>query len=245
MLSTLLNAKGEEAWQLKLQLSDNPIFGDFRDRLRRVAQEAVSEEMDSRVLSENEVAQFESRGETTPKTMQEMFELLTDRLDDLDEVLLQDDSPRELWASIGEEKLMRREISRVLRNLANDAYLVNQEEVTADENRTDIRLHTTHQQAVIELKIGEKNWSGRDLRLVLKEQLVAKYMAVENCRAGCLLITVSSDRKWEHPDTKEMLDASGVFSMLSEEALKLESEMGSCFRLHVKVLNLRSRISRD
>lgn len=244
LLSTLLNAKGEEAWQLKLQLSDNPIFGDFRDRLRRVAQEAVSEEMDSRVLSENEVAQFESRGETTPKTTQEMFELLTDRLDDLDEVLLQDDSPRELWASIDEEKLMRREISRVLRNLANDAYLVNQEEVTADENRTDIRLHTTHQQAVIELKIGEKNWSGRDLRSVLKDQLVAKYMAVENCRAGCLLITVSSDRKWEHPDTKEMLDASGVRSMLSEEALKLECEMGSSFRLHVKVLDLRSRIKR-
>lgn len=244
LLSTLLSAKGEEAWRVKLEVSDNPIFSDFRDRLHRVAHETASEEMDSRVWSEDEVAQFEARGESTPKTTQEMFSLLMDRLDDLDEVLLQDDSPRELWASIDEEKLMRREISRVLRNLANDTYLVNQEEVTADENRTDIRLHTTQQQAVIELKIGEKNWSGLSLRSVLKDQLVAKYMAVENCRSGCLLITVSTDRNWQHPDSNDMLDVDGLLAMLSEEARKLENGMGASFRLHVKVLDLRSRINR-
>jgi hypothetical protein len=212
LLSTFLNAKGEDSWPIKLAIASNPLFANFRDRFNRIALEKLADEMDSIAWTESEFSYFEARGEVKPKTPQEMFNLLTDRLDDLDEVLLQDDTPREVWATIREEKLMRREISRNLRNLANDAYLVNQEEVTADENRTDIRLHTSQQQAVIELKVGEKNWSGRELRSVLKDQLVSKYMAPENCRTGCLLITVASDRKWEHPDMAPLKQTCGLLA---------------------------------
>ena len=96
---------------------------------------------------------------------------------------------------------MRQQIARELRTSANAAYTVDQEAVTADEKETDIRLRSTgsEHEAIIELKIGEKDRSAADLKATIKDQLVVKYMAAENSRAGCLLITIKSPRTWLHP----------------------------------------------
>ena len=56
-----------------------------------------------------------------------MFALLKDRLSDLDDLLLHDDSPKEAWALISDEKIMRRVIARELRRTANSLYTVDQE----------------------------------------------------------------------------------------------------------------------
>ena len=52
---------------------------------------------------------------------------MNDRLAELDELLLRDISPREAWAGITDEKVMRREIARALRHAANGLYTVDQE----------------------------------------------------------------------------------------------------------------------
>jgi hypothetical protein len=171
---------------------------------------------------------------------------MCDRLDDLDDLLLRDDSPRELWAAIKEEKLMRRAIAHELSNSANGIYTVNQEEVTADEKETDIRLHIIkpNLESVIELKLGDER-PGRDLRDTLNKQLVSKYMAPENRRAGCLLVTVTRDRKWEHPETGAKLDIAGLRQMLEEEARRIESEKVWSLKLAVKVLDLRPRLPKE
>jgi hypothetical protein len=62
---------------------------------------------------------------------------LRDRLDDIDDLLLRDDSPREAWSGITEERVMRRAVSHELRTLANHVYTVDQEAATADEKETD------------------------------------------------------------------------------------------------------------
>jgi hypothetical protein len=169
--------------------------------------------------------------------------LLVDRLDDLDDLLLQDVSPRAAWALIKDERVMRQQIALQLNGSSNQLYTVDQEAVTADEKETDIRLRvaSSGQQGAIELKIGE-SWSGRELRDTIKNQLVTKYMAAEKCRAGCLLVTVASDRAWEHPDTRESLDIDGLRAMLEKEARKVVADMGACLQLSVKVLDLRPRL---
>lgn len=162
-----------------------------------------------------------------------MFAIMRNCLEDIDDLLLQDVSPREAWANIAQEHLMRRELARELQNRANSLYAVDQEAATADEKETDIKLRATRspQQATIEVKIGEKPRSGADLRKALKQQLLKKYMAAEDCRAGCLVVTVRSNKTWTHPDNGTRLDLSGLIAMLNEEALGLTVELGGSIRL--------------
>ena len=172
---------------------------------------------------------------------------MRDRLDDLDDLLLQDVSPRELWAGIQEERLMRRAIAHQLKVAANGAYTVDQEAVTADEKETDLRLRSTlaSQEGVIEVKIGEKDRSAGDLRQALSDQLVRKYMASESSRTGCLLITIGTNRRWKHPDTGEVLDFAGVIEMLNQEARRIMDGFGGALRVSAYGLDLRPRIGSE
>ena len=244
LLNALLAQEGVEAWAAKVELANDPLFRNFRDRALVLAREKAAEELDREKLTENDMVVLYKRHEVPPKTREAMFEILVDRLDDLDELLLTEDTPRGTWELIEDEKLMRREISRQLKNTANEAYTVGQESVTADEKEIDIRMRSTAspQQAVIELKLGNKPRTGRELRDTLKDQIVTKYMADESCKSGCLLITVAKDRRWQHPDTKKMLDPAGLEKMLREEANRIECEMGYSLRLTAKVIDLRPRL---
>ena len=243
ILSALLDAKGHEGWKAKLEIANDPLFKHFRERALLIAREKAAEEADAAELSESQVVALDRHGEAPPVTHGEMFALLIDRLDDIDDLLLRDDSPRAAWAAITEEKVMRREIARELRNASNYAYTVDQEGATADEKETDIRLRaaSSGQQAVIELKLGDGR-SGRDLRDTIKHQLVTKYMAPEVCRAGCLLVTVNHSRTWKHPDSNASLDVAGLESMLQTEALKIVTEMGGILLITARVLDFRPRL---
>jgi len=245
LLTAILNAKGPEAWRLKLDLAKDPLFAHFRDRLAQLARERLAEEIDSEEMTEADVAALGRNLEAPPRTRDEMFALLKDRLDDLDDLLGQDVSPRELWAEIKVERIMRRAISYELKQSARGAYTVDQEAATADEKETDIRLRSTapDHQAVIELKIGE-SWSGRVLRETLRDQIVEKYMEPENCRSGCLMVTIAKNRTWEDPDTGKPLDVNGLRLMLEFEAKKIEAKTSHSVRLLVKILDLRPRQSR-
>jgi len=172
-----------------------------------------------------------------------MFALMRDRLDDIDDLLLQDESPREAWANITDEHLMRREIARELKNAAKQIYIVDQESVTADEKETDIRLRSTSSKHIgtIELKLGDGR-SGNDLFNTIKDQLLTKYMAADECRAGCLLVTIAKDRKWDHPKTGKKINFDQLMTVLNEEAERLSQELGGEVKLMAKGLNLRPRL---
>jgi len=244
ILDAIINATGTEAWAIKLEMIADPLFAHFRDRLALLARETAAEEVEGGALAESQVVILNRYYEAPPATRDDMFAMLIDRLDDLDDLLLQDDSPRDAWAPITEEKIMRREIARELRNASNNVYSVDQEAVTADEKETDIRLRvaSSGQQGVIELKIGE-SWSGRELRDTVQSQLVTRYMAAESCRSGCLLVTVANgSRTWKHPDSDEVLDIYGLRAMLEAEVQRVAQAMGGSLRLAVRVLDLRPRL---
>jgi len=57
-----------------------------------------------------------------------------------------------------------------------------------------------------------------------------------------LLISVASDRKWDHPDTGVCLDIAGLVDMLNEEAARLAAELGGSVRIMAKGLDLRARL---
>jgi hypothetical protein len=244
ILNALLATTGSSGWAAKLEMAADPLFAHFRDRAIAIARERAAEDADGVALSEADVVALDTYGEAPPTTRDAMFAIMRDRLDDIDDLLLQDVSPREAWANIQDERLMRRELARELRNSANRMYTVDQEGVTADEKETDIRMRATRspQQATIELKIGEKLRSAQQLRDGIKSQLLAKYMAADERRAGCLVVTIRSDKTWSHPDTRKRLDFPDLIAMLNEESNRLSQELGGTTRLAAKGLDLRPRL---
>jgi hypothetical protein len=236
VLSALLSTTGAEGWAAKLEMANDPLFAHFRDRAITLAREKAAEEADRIALTESDFVLLDRTGEAPPATTEDMFALMRDRLDDIDDLLLQDISPRELWASITDEHVMRREIARALRETGKQSYTVDQEAVTADEKETDIRLRSkSGQQGTIELKLADGR-SGKDLFNTINDQLLTKYMAADDCRAGCLLVTIANDREWDHPKSGKRLSFEGLIAVLVEEAERLSRELGGTAKLMVKGL---------
>jgi len=246
IVSTLLDAKGEEGWAAKLEMANDPLCVHFKDRIIAVAEENWAQEIDSVVFDETQAVALDKSGEAPASSNEMMFTIMCDRLADLDDLLLRDSSPREAWAGITEERVMRREIARELSHASNGLYKVDQEAVTADEKETDIRLRSvvSDHEAVIELKLADAR-TARDLRDTIYDQLVKKYMAAENSRSGCLLITLKKDRAWKHPDSKQRIGLTELESLLRDEAKRIEEVMGGSVALAVHIWDLRPRLPKE
>ena len=246
IVNALFAAKGEEGWAAKLEMANDPLCAHFRDHILAVAEEHWAQEIDPVAFDQAKAVALEKTSEAPASTNEAMFALMNDRLADLNDLLLSDMSPREAWAGITDEKVMRRAIARELSHAANGLYMVDQEAVTGDEKETDIRLRSvlSEHEAVIELKLGDsRSRSARELRDTIHNQLVNKYLAAENRRSGCLLVTLAKDRKWEHPDDGTLIGPEELKSILRQEAKRVEGEMGGMVALSVHLLDLRPRLT--
>ncbi len=70
-------------------------------------------------------------------------------------------------------------------------------------------------------------------------------MAADECRAGCLLVTIAKDRKWDHPKTREKIGFKELMIALNEEAYRLSKELGGTVKLMAKGLDLRPRLGKE
>ncbi len=247
LLSAILDMGGADGWATKMSLIGDRLFAHFADRGRILAEEKAAEEADAVTVSEAGFKVLDTYGEAPPNTRDTMFQLLRDRLEDIDDLLLQDTSPRENWAAIEDERVLRRALAHELNSRSNHLYTVDQEAATADEKETDVRLRSTSssEQGTIELKIGEKPRSAAELRSALKDQLLTKYLAPEFSRSGCLLVSVATNRTWMHPETRQSMGLSELIEFLNVEARKLEAETGGAVRLMAKGLDLRPRLATE
>jgi hypothetical protein len=244
MFDAFMNASGPEALSAKLALAADPLFVRLRDRIAALAKERLAAEIDSSAWKPTEVATLLARKELSPKTTADMAQLLVDRLDDLQELMLKDTGPRAGWALIDDENTLRPMIARELEVAAREAYTVDQEAVTADGKETDIRLRAVSgYQATIELKVGEKGRSARELCDTINDQLVKKYMAHRDARTGCLLVSVADPRKyWLHPETGERIDRFGLQSLLQAKADAAQLQLGGDARVIARVIDLVARL---
>ncbi|HEX6706097.1 MAG TPA: hypothetical protein VF169_15150 [Albitalea sp.] len=243
----LMAAEGPGALAAKLALADDPVFAHLADHIKAQARERLAAEVDASIFSPRDLATMLAGGELPPKTGTDMAHLLVNRLDDLQELMLRDTSPRAAWAFVAEENALRPAIARELEVQARGAYTVDQEAVTADGKETDIRLRSlSEHQATIELKIGEKERSGQDLWNTIEAQLVNKYMAHSKARTGCLLVTVSNPAKqWQDPRSGVLLDRFGLQEMLNEAAQIAQQRLGGEARVLARVLDLTPRLSTE
>jgi hypothetical protein len=241
IFEALMQASGPEAMRAKLELAEHPMFSSLRDRIAALAQERLAAEVDSSVAEISEIASLFKAKELPPKTGSDMAQLLIDRLDDLQELMLRDAGPRAAWAAVNDENTLRPAIAHELENAAKGAYTVDQEGVTVDGKETDIRLRSVSgHQATIELKLGKKSQSSaKVLQDAIKNQLVKKYMAHKMSSTGCLLVAVSDPTKrWRHPKTKALIDRVQLQELLDATAQTAQQQLGGDARVIARVLDL-------
>ncbi|MDR6453447.1 hypothetical protein [Variovorax paradoxus] len=244
VFNELLAATGSEAVEAKLAMAADPAFAHLRDHITMVARDRLATDIDASVFSPHEVAQTLRGRELAPKTGTDMAHLLLDRLDDLQDLMLQDTAPREAWAWVKEENALRPAIAREFQVAAHGSYTVDQEAVTVDGKETDIRLRAVSgHEATIELKLGEKSRSGAVLRDTVQTQLVAKYMQYSKARTGCLIVTVSDPTKrWKHPSTGKPMDRFQLQDMLEEAAQEAQQKLGGDARVLARILDLTPQL---
>ncbi|MBB3180959.1 ATP-binding protein [Variovorax sp. Sphag1AA] len=244
VFNELMAATGPGAMESKMALAADPGFAHLRDHIKQIARERLAAEIDASVFSPDDLVRMLRGGELTPKTGTDMAHLLLDRLDDLRDLMLQDTAPREAWARVNDENALRPAIAREFQVAARGAYTVDQEAVTVDGKETDIRLRAlSDHQVTIELKVGEKSRSGKELRDTVEDQLVKKYMQFSKARTGCLIVTVSDPTKrWRHPDTGVRMDRAQLQEMLEEAAQLAQQRMGGDARVLARVLDLTPRL---
>lgn len=247
VFDALMQADGPEGMRAKLALAKKPMFAHLKDRIAALAEERLATEVDSSVAEVSELAALFEGKDLPPRTGSDMAQLLLDRLDDLQELMLRDTGPRAAWAVVDDENTLRPAIARELEVAARGAYTVDQEAVTADEKETDIRFRSVSgHQATIELKLGEKSRSARELRDTIEDQLVKKYMAHRMARTGCLLVTVSNPKKrWRHPETKRSIDRFQLQDLLMAAAQAAQQRLGGDARVIARVLDLTPRLGTE
>ncbi len=93
-----------------MALANDPLIGTFADRARALTLAHAAREAEGDPLTLTQVRAVLLGTAPPPMTQDQMFTLLTHRLDDLEDVLLSDTSPRETWAQVTIEREMRRNI---------------------------------------------------------------------------------------------------------------------------------------
>ena len=245
VLGALLNKTGPDAWSAKMDMRIDPLFSHFKDRLDHLARATVATEAEGNALSEEDLRQLDRYGEAPPANRDGMFEMMIDRLADIEHDLLSEFDERALLASITDENVMQRTLARRLKDRANHAYTVDREAEVTNAKKTDVRLRSVrgNQQAAIELKLANNGWSMRDLLKALERQLVGQYLQHDDCKAGCLLITIAKDRTWEHPETRASLEFSDMIALLSKRAAEIAEELGHAARIGVVGIDLRPPVA--
>jgi hypothetical protein len=241
VLGALLSRTGPQAWAVKQAMRADPLFAHFKDRLDQLAREKAASEAEGPAQADADIARVESNGEAPPADRNGMFRLMMDRLADLQhDIAAHEYSERPILAAINLEKDMQVWFAKRLQERENGVYRVDREALVVNDKETDIRLLSVRSsaQAVIEMKLANNGYSMADLEKALEEQLVGQYMQHDNCRAGCLLVTMNKTRHWDCPKTGARMDFANIIARLQARAAEMEVRMNHEIRLAVIGIDL-------
>lgn len=205
------------------ELAERSEFSHIPDRLRQLAFEVAAQVCEPNAMSLSAYRAFDQEQSYTPFDNASLFATMRNRLADFEHHLLEDElSTVDTLRLVDSETELRRFVGNWLSQNSRGAYSVNQEAVTAVENRTDIRLQATYDNsyATIELKLDDtrNRWTGHDLETALRDQLVRRYLSHDRCQVGCLLICMREVRRWQNPHTGVRMTLADTVSWLQSIA---------------------------
>jgi hypothetical protein len=238
ILNSLVNLSGPEAYEALKMLAAEPLFSHMPDRLRALARERAACDSEAATpMTAREFREWETRYERAPKNLDELYDVVADRLDDMEFDLVDHDfGYRDQLQRLTDELEVQPHIARYFREHARGQYTVTREPEVAERKRRDVELAATAfvGKATIELKIGDK-WTLAQLKATLSDQIIARYLKHPECRVGFLVVTFA-----EHKKKKFGRQAfEEVIAELKEHAAELERQHQGRIRLGVVGLDLR------
>jgi hypothetical protein len=203
------------------ETTDNPTLRRWLDYHARTKAESDADAA-TIAWTEEDLRSFGSEHERKPRTHQELFQLVTYRLEDMKDSLEHGDSSLAGMLILSpHEHEHRKFVGHWLREKGVGRYVVPQEEELADAKRPDMRIHPAGFDAPlpIELKIADK-WSGSDLFERLENQLCGDYLRDQRSRCGIFLMTYRGieQTSWYHPYTQALLNFAELVAALQARA---------------------------
>lgn len=197
----LIDIPGKAAYLAIREIASETHDDSKRDILRNAYDRAV-EDGDIH-WSEEQVLQFESSLNITPKTHRQLYELTLRRLIELkNDLERSNDSPWQTWQRAQSETEMSQLIVKWLNDHCSKQYVTAKEPELANDQRMDIWIQNTYAKppVPIELKLLDQDWSGNALCERLRNQLAGDYLREEGATCGVLLLvskSLPSSRKWD------------------------------------------------
>lgn len=246
ILNSLIDKPGGEAYEALTKLADKPLFTHMPDRIRILARQRAAKDSDVKTLSITEFREWEEKYEITPKNRDDLFEIMMGRLDDIEyDILHHDFTDRETLFKIESETEMQPLLARKMADNSRGLYQVVREDEVADKKETDIRLLTSAAgRSVIELKVGDNNYSVKDLEGAIETQLVGQYLRHRECSAGVLLVTYAGRKGFQNTETNQPMTFDEVIQHLQNFANDIEVKEEGRVRLAVKGLDLRNPLKK-
>jgi hypothetical protein len=117
----------------------------------------------------------------------------------------------------------QRLLASELHHHSKGLYSITVEPQTAESKRRDVLCSKLDMFASIELKMSMR-WTLDKYEEALEKQLVGQYMRHRKATIGFLVIVLQEEgRTWTDPKTRRRLDFKALLALLSEKALRLES----------------------
>ncbi|MEM7679323.1 MAG: hypothetical protein AAF449_25400, partial [Myxococcota bacterium] len=216
--------------------------------LRKLAHWRAEQDAEETPWSATDVYEFGAKQLRKPTTHRELFDATLHALYDLKEWLERgNDSQYQTWARADDEPEMRNLIAGWLNQNAKSRFSCAQENELANSQRPDIWTQIPGASAVpIELKLLDKDWSGRELCERLRNQLAGDYLRDPAADCGVmLLVRQTREKSWFIDEVK--VDIRGLRDALLKHWADVSSRFPDVQAIEVVVIDLtiRARASQD
>lgn len=243
LLNYLVETPSKENYYALKQISK-----EYKDSLHKLLLQKRAYEMAERYgditpWSAEQFKEFHKHRVLSPRTHRHLFELAVQQLNALKGWIENgNDSPWRTWQKAVEENEVRTLIAGYLNQHKGGHYTIAEEPELANEQRMDIWLANPNVQSPvpIELKLLDKNWSGRKLCERLRNQLAGDYLREES--AGCgifLLISLNTEKNWMVEGKKVGIE--GLAPALKEYWKAISHGYTGIEEIEVIVINMNKR----
>ena len=203
-------------------LAGQPEFDHMPDRLREMAREVAGQISDANPMPLTAFQRLDNDGTFVPHDNQSLLKVTITRLDAFEHDMLHaQDTTVGTLRKADQELEIRRFIAHWLRHQDSGVFDFTQEAVVVDEKRTDIRFQPRTMQGYATVELKRETWSGAEMEVALRDQLVGRYLRHDDCKVGILLICMRKAKEWQNPHTKKLMSLTELTSWLSDIAQEI------------------------
>ena len=225
LFDTLVSQKSPAALAALHFLAAQPEFDHMPDRLREMAREMAGQISDSNPMPLAAFQRLDKDGTFVPHDNQSLLKVTMTRLDAFEHDMLHaQDTTVGTLRKADQELEIRRFIAHWLRLQDSGVFDFTQEAVVVDEKRTEIRFQPRTMQGYATVELKRETWSGAEMEVALRDQLVGRYLRHKDCKVGILLICMREPKTWRNPQTNKLMSLPQLVIWLSRVADQIMRE---------------------